>query len=113
MLSKEEFLTLVARYSHETVFLSYHDYNHPAYLKLKEAGTDIVPWLLERLRDSIGHDAGDAMDYDNDPWLCICLLGELTDCMKNFPEKYAGRLNRLRAHILLWDDKQRANKNAR
>ena len=103
-MTKEEFLELVAQWSMETCFLSWHDTKHPAYLTLLEAGPSIIPWLLERLQDSIGHDHGDDYDHTNSPWLSTCLLGDLTKgtAFMDFPEEYAGNLIEIRKHLLKW-----------
>ena len=111
-MNKEEFLELVKQYAHDTCFLSYHDQTHPAYLKLLDEGPVIVPWVLERLEYSIGRDSGDTFDHDNDPWLLLVLLGQLTDCQKTFPREYAGQLDKLREHALQWG-KEYLNKNAK
>lgn len=85
------------------MFNSYHDTEHPAYLELLKEGTQILPWILERLQDSIGHDSGEAMDHDNDPWLSIVLIGNLSaDCYDDFPEDGVGNLIKLRSHLLSW-----------
>jgi hypothetical protein len=103
-MDKQEFMDLVKQYSNDCVVLSFIKHDHPAYVKLLAAGQDIVPWLLERLRDSIGHDRGDYMDYDNCPWLTIALLGEITDgkCFDGFPDDDAGKLVKIRDFILAW-----------
>lgn len=103
-MNKEEFLVLVKQYSNETTFLSYLDTNHPAYIKLLTGDYKIVPWLLERLQDSIGHDYGDTMDRDNDLWLSTGLLAAITDgeCAIGFQQEYAGQLDKVREHILQW-----------
>ena len=107
-MNKKEVFELIKQYSHDTKFLSsFAEYDHPAYLKLKEAGTEIIPFLLERLQDSIGHDSGEDFDWDNSPWVSIALLGDITngECFAGFPQEYAGQLDKLRAHILAWAPK--------
>lgn len=110
-MNKSEFLELVKQYSNETLFLSFTKRDHPAYIKLLTAGEEITPWLLERLKDSIGHDHGDEMDLDNDPWLSIHLLGEITAgvCWDGFPSEHAGKLNEVRNFLLKYGE----NKNAK
>lgn len=109
-MTKQEFLDLVKQYSNDTIFLSFTERKHPAYVELLAQGQEIVPWLLERLGDSIGRDRGDYMDHDNDPWLAISLLSEITHqaCFDNFPEEHAGKLVEVRNHILNWGLKQNA-----
>jgi hypothetical protein len=104
-MNKEKFLQLHKQYSLDTAFLSFTKTDHPAYVELSVLKNEWgIIWALERLKDSIGHDRGDDYDSSNDPWLSIALLGEYTDgvCWKEFPEKYAGMLNELRAHLLQW-----------
>jgi hypothetical protein len=110
-LLKEEFLECVKQYSNETSVLSYTDREHPAYVKLLAAGQDIIPWLLEKLSDSIGHDSGDDMDWDNDPWLTISLLGELSTgiCWDGCPSEHAGKLDKVRTHLLKWGESLKQN----
>jgi hypothetical protein len=110
-MNKEEVCLLIKEYSNETMFLSFVQHDHPAYVKLKTAGDTILPFLLERLQDSTGHDEGTKLDLDNDPWAIMSLIGELSngDCLEAFPENNAGILNKLRKHILEWGE----NKNAR
>lgn len=101
-MTKEEFYELIKQWSHETCFSSSHDTDHPAYIKALQAGEEVIPWALERLKDSIGHDSGDDMDHDNSPWFTTCLLSDLTGCLANLPRKHAGRLVAIREHILQW-----------
>jgi hypothetical protein len=103
-MDKEEFLALVKQYSNETTFLSFTDYGHPAFIKLLSVGYEIIPWLLGRLQDSVGHDHGDTMDRDNCPWLTIALLAKITDgeCLMSLPEEHAGKLDEVRGNILQW-----------
>jgi hypothetical protein len=101
-MTKEEFYELIKQWSHETCFSSSHDTDHPAYIKALQAGEEVIPWALQRLKDSIGHDRGDAMDHDNSPWFTVCLLGDITDCLDDLPLKYAGMLGEIREHILQW-----------
>lgn len=108
---KEEFMELVKQYSNETIYLSFIERKHPAYVSLLAAGQEIVPWLLERLEDSIGHDRGNDMDHDNCPWLAISLLGEITAgvCWDGCPSEHAGRLNEVRSHLLKWGEALKQN----
>lgn len=103
---KEEFCNLIKEWSHDTCCLSYHDTSHPAYVKALQAGEEVIPWALERLKDSIGHDVGGAMDHDNSPWFTICLLSDLTnrECVAKFPRKHAGMLDKIRKHIIKWGE---------
>ena len=103
-MTKEEFIALVKEYSNDTGFCSFHKEDHPAYVKMLVAGKKVIPWALERLKDSIGHDEGDTFDHDNDPHMLIHLISQLTnkDCFKSFPQKYAGMLNMLRKYVLKW-----------
>lgn len=110
-MTKEEFYELIKQWSNETSFSSRHEREHPAYVKALQAGEEVIPWALQRLKDSIGHDSGAAVDHDNSPWFTVCLIGEIT---KNewaakiddddFNEKYAGRLDKLRRCILQWGE---------
>lgn len=101
-MTKEEFYELIKQWSNETSFSSRHEREHPAYVKALQAGEEVIPWALQRLKDSIGHDRGDDMDHDNSPWFTVCLLGDLTGCLKTMPRKYAGMLGKIREHILQW-----------
>lgn len=103
-MTREEFLALIKQYSNETSVFSFTKTNHPAYCTLRAEGTAIVPWLLERLKHSIGRDRGEKMDIDNCPWLSLDLLRDITygECLKGFPEKHAGMLNPLRKYVLKW-----------
>lgn len=106
-MTKDEVIELVRQYSNDTIFLSFIDHSHPAYVKLLAAGDKIAPFLLERLKDSIGQDRGINMDRDNCPWLTIDLLSELTNCLDTFPEQDAGNLIKLRDFILKWGEDQK------
>lgn len=103
-MNKEEVHVLIKQWSHETCMLSFHDRKHPAYKALVAAGEEILPFLFERLRDSIGHDEGLTFDDDNSPWISACVIGDITKhaCTKDFPREYAGQLEKLREHILDW-----------
>lgn len=103
-MNKEEVVELVKQYSSETGHFSFSQTKHPAYVKLKAAGADIIPFLLERLRDSVGHDYGKRMDHDNSPWLSLDIIQELTngECFQGFPEKHAGMLDQVRKFVLKW-----------
>jgi hypothetical protein len=110
-MTKEDFLQLVKQYSNETVFLSFTKRDHPAFIKLLAEGPSILPWLLERLKDSIGHDGpdhGGEIDLDNCPWLSTHLIGELSTstCWGDFPEEHAGKLVKIRDHLLKWGETQ-------
>jgi hypothetical protein len=104
-MNKEEVAELIKQYSHDTMFLSSSAVeDHPAYVQLKTAGHEIIPFLLERLADSIGHDRGDTFDMDNSPRASMALLCDITngECLVGFQHEYAGMLDKLRAHILQW-----------
>ena len=107
-MTKKEFLELYSQYCADTLVLSFIKLDHPAYIKLAQAGDHIIPWVLQRLKDSIGHDHGDAMDRDNSPWLSISLLCDLTneECLNELPEDGAGNLLVLRPHLLKWGEAQ-------
>jgi len=83
-MNKEEFLKLHGEYCKDTCGLSFEKRNHSNYVALVNAGEQVIPWLLERLRDSIGHDEGDTFDAKNSPWFSTSLLCELTngECLK-------------------------------
>jgi hypothetical protein len=110
-MNREEVIELVKQYSNETLFMSFTKHDHSAYVKLKAAGSEIIPFLLERLKDTQGRTYGEAFDPDNNPWLLIGLLGEATDgeCLATFPEQFAGILKNVTEHILQWGE----NKNAK
>jgi hypothetical protein len=112
-MNKEEFLKLHTEFCKDTCGLSFTKRDHPAYVALLNAGEEIIPWLLERLRDSIGHDEGDTFDASNSPWLSTDLLFSLSNgqCFSKFPRKHAGVLDKVRAHILKWG-KNKFNTNA-
>ena len=112
-MNKEEFLKLHAKYCEDTCALSFTKRDHPAYVAFLNAGEEIIPWLLERLQDGIGHDEDDTFDASNSPWLSIDLLSHLSggECLSKFPFKHAGVLDKVRAHILKWG-KNKFNTNA-
>jgi hypothetical protein len=103
-MDKERFLDLHKQYSLDTVFLSSIEPDHPAYVELFNAGPDIIPWLLERLQNTIGHDEGDTFDSANCIHLSTCLIGQLTHgrCWEGYPEELAGVVSQGREHILNW-----------
>jgi hypothetical protein len=103
-MNKEEVVELIKQYSNETTFLSFTKHDHPAFIKLKAAGSEIIPHLLDRLADAWKFKTPGQIDRDNDPWLLICLLGELTDgaCTEDFPENNAGKIDELMKHIIAW-----------
>lgn len=103
-MNKERFLELYKTWSSETAVYSTHQVHHPAYLELKSAGNEIVPWMLSRLQDTVGRDVGDKIDHDNSPWLSICLLHDIVgdECFKEFSYKHAGNLVKIRKHLLKW-----------
>jgi hypothetical protein len=110
-MTKEEFYELIKQWSYDTCFKSYQDMEHPAYIKAVQAGEEVIPWALERLKDSIGHDHGNTYDHANSPWFTTCLIGELTkdEWAANIPEadfheEYAGRLDKIRECILQWGE---------
>lgn len=103
-MDQAEFNALVKEYSVDCCVLSFLKQDHPALVKILAEGPVVIPWALQRLKDSIGHDRGDSFDMSNDPWLNCHIIGVLSnhECTKAFPQKYAGRLDKLRAHILRW-----------
>lgn len=103
-MNREEVHELIKVWSHETCMLSYHNYKHPAYLTLLTGGEEIIPFLLERLENSIGRDSGDTYDHDNSPWVTIMAIGDISlhDSHRDFPREYAGNLDKLRECILTW-----------
>lgn len=103
-ITKEEFHCLIKQWCQDTMFQSYIDTKHPAYIKALQGGEEVIPWALERLKDSIGHDHGEDMDLDNSPWFNISLLSDLTngECLATMPHEYAGMLLEIRCHILKW-----------
>ena len=102
-MTKDQFLNLHKQYCVDTAGLSYIRRDCPAYIKLLTAGAKCIPWALERLQDSIGHDYGNIDDL-NSPWLSTDLLYKYTDgaCLMNMPEQYAGKLDKVRGTILAW-----------
>lgn len=97
----QKFLHLHQDYSASTSFLSYIKNRHPSYQELLQAGPQIVPWLLQRLQETIGHDTGKAYDHTNSPWLSISLLSQLIpEALTDMPEEYAGYLDKVRQFIL-------------
>lgn len=103
-MTKEEFAVLVKEYSNDTGSSSFHQEDHPAYVKMLAEGKKVLPMALERLKDSIGHDEGDTFDHDNDPHMLIHLIAQLTnkECWEKFPKQHAGKLNMLRKFLLKW-----------
>ena len=103
------FLRLHQDYCADTSSLSFIKYNHPAYQELLQAGEEIVPWLLQRLQDTIGHDSGQSFDYTNSPWLSIVLLANImrnahpnSGGLHDMPKEYAGYLDKVREYTLVW-----------
>jgi len=103
-MNKKEVIELVKQYSNDTSFLSFIKHDHPSYIKLKAAGPEIIPHLLNRLEERIHNSLWDEGNFDNDPWLLISLLSELSDgaCLETFPEDDAGKLDQLMQHIIAW-----------
>jgi|SRR5208282_2158824 len=103
-MNKAEVVELIRQYSNETTFISFVKHDHPAFVKLKAAGPEIIPHLLDRLADSWKFKKPGEIDQDNNPWLLISLLGELSDgaCTEDFPEDDAGKLEKLMKHIIAW-----------
>lgn len=103
-MTREEFITFVTQYCNDTSFLSFTKRDHPAYIELMKAPPEAITWALEKLKDTIGHDRGVSYDPSNSPWLLMDVLNALTkgQCVKYFPHKYAGQLDRLRTHHLAW-----------
>jgi hypothetical protein len=103
-MTKEEFIALVKEYSNRNIVMSFHQEKDPAYIKMLDAGKEVIPWALERLKDSIGNDRESDMDHGNSPWLTIHLIGQITnkECYKSFPKKHAGKLDMLRKYVLKW-----------
>lgn len=99
-MNRERFIELVKQYSNETLFLSFMKGDHPAYVELMTAGKEALPWALEMLQDSIGQHS-----TDQDPWLLINLIVEMTDgkCLDGHDlTKLAGNLKELRNACLEW-----------
>lgn len=105
-MNREEVYALIKQYSNETAHYSYTATDHPTHRLLTAAGKDILPFLLERLRDSVGRERGENFDPDNDPHLLIDLIGKASDerCYEGFTASDAGYMDDLRAHILRWGE---------
>ena len=104
-MNRERFVDLVKQYSNDTLFRSGLNTDHRAYIELMEAGEETIPWALERLQDSVGHDRDESMDLDNDPWLLLNLIVEMTygKCLVGHDlTKLAGNLEELRKACLEW-----------
>ena len=103
---KERFLQLHQQYCRDTVCLSFMSFVHPAYVELSKAGPEALPWALERLKDTIGHDLGESFDGTNSPWLSADLIGQYSVgvCWDGFPEKYSGMLDKVRDFLLQWGE---------
>lgn len=108
-MDQVEFNALVKEYSVDCCVSSFLKQDHPALIKILAEGPIVIPWALQRLKDSVGRDSGDAYDNTNDPWLNCYIISILSncECTKAFPQKYAGRLDKLHAHILRWGAAQR------
>ena len=52
MKRQQKFQALYKKFNDETMFLSYHDYDHPAYKEIVSMGRPIIPLLLSNLWDS-------------------------------------------------------------
>ncbi len=109
-MNEEEVTELVKQYSNDTIYLSFTKHDHPAYVKLKAAGPEIIHYLLPLLKENEDLQYGTVI-ADINPWVIISLLSEITDgdCLATFPEDHAGILNLLIKHIMQWDE----NKNAK
>src|SRR5271170_8336708 len=105
-MNKGEVYTLIKQFSNETAHYGYTATDHPAYKELANAGKEILPFLLERLEDSVNRDIGLRFDPDNDPWLTINLIIRASDeaCIEGFSYEHAGWLVGLRSHILKWGE---------
>lgn len=88
--------------------LSFLKQDHPAYIKLIHATSEAIPWALERLKATIGHDRGEAMDHENNPWLLLRVIDLLAkgSAIADFPYEDAGKLDKLRAYCLKWGESQ-------
>jgi hypothetical protein len=86
-MDKARFLELHKQYCQDTVFLSFTKRDHPAYIELAAAGPEAIPWALERLQDTVGHDRGDDFDSSNSPWLSTELLHVYSngECLAKMP----------------------------
>lgn len=106
-MTKDKLLQLYKQYAHDNMFRSYYNPYDPSYHELLRGGPAILPMVVERLKDSIGHDSGENFDHDNDPWLSITLMDELTlgECTKDMPKEYVGNLNEIRDYCLSWWDR--------
>lgn len=101
-MTKEEFIELTKEYSRETIFYSFIKQDHPAFIKLMAGESEIIPWALERLMETIGHDRGDAFKQDNDPWLLFSVLWNVVCPIPKLPKEHAGRLSKIREYWLEW-----------
>ena len=101
-MTRDECYALIKQYSNDTLTSSFIQTDHSAFRALLAGGEEIIPFVLERLKNSVGRDSGDTMDYDNDPWLTISVLTEITNgaCVKDFPEEYYGMLDHLREYVI-------------
>src|ERR1700722_20083994 len=97
-MNKEEFIELIKQYSLDTMFLSFLKRDHPAYINLVNAGSEAIPFALERLEASIGHDHDSQMIMTNNIWLLLDLLWHYTDhkCCEGYPIKDAGKMDKRR-----------------
>lgn len=103
-MTKEEFFELLKQYSNETRYLSFVKTDHSAMMSMVAAGPKALPWALESLRNSIGHDSGDDMDWDNCPHASLYVIGMLShsECYDGLPEEYVGKVAKLREFVLNW-----------
>lgn len=90
------------------MFLSFLKQDHQAYIKLIHATPKIIPWALQRLEATIGHDKGEAMSCENDPWLLLRVIDILAKghALANFPYEDSGQLDKLRDYCLKWGESQ-------
>jgi hypothetical protein len=54
-MTHDEYRQHMRKYSRDTMVMSFVVYKHPSYQALREAGNEVVPWLLEDLIDPDWH----------------------------------------------------------
>lgn len=94
-----EYRKTIDRYSDETKFYSFIRMEHFDYIALKKAGSEIVPYLIQDLREHTDH------QIMPNCWAIFSLLREISgDAAPEIREGDRGRLDPIRQTWIEWYD---------